>query len=125
MTRQSARTTMVSAAFIPSIDQAELRFLVDKNADGIIVVDEDGIVLFANPAAEKIFGRAAEALFGSPIGIPLVSGETTEIAIHKPGGGQIDAEIRVVDTRWGHRAARLASVRDISARKVIEERLRH
>jgi signal transduction histidine kinase/CheY-like chemotaxis protein len=116
---------MVSAAFVPSIDQAELRFLVDKNADGIIVVDEDGIVLFANPAAEKIFGRAAEALFGSPIGIPLVSGETTEIAIHKPGGGQIDAEIRVVDTRWGHGAARLASVRDISARKVIEERLRH
>jgi signal transduction histidine kinase/CheY-like chemotaxis protein len=108
-----------------SIGQAEVRFLVEKNADGILVVDADGIVLFANPAAEEIFGRSAEALIGSPIGIPVVVGETTEIAIHKPGGDQIEAEIRVVDTTWGHRPARLASVRDISGRKAIEEKLRH
>jgi signal transduction histidine kinase/DNA-binding response OmpR family regulator len=107
-----------------SIDQAEIRFLVDKNADGIIVVDEDGIVLFVNPAAEQIFGRSAHSLVGSPIGIPLIAGDTTEITIHRPDGGQIDAEIRVVDTRWEHRPARLASLRDISARKAVEERLR-
>ncbi len=48
-----------------------------------------------------------------------------EIAIHKPGGNQIDAEIRVVDTTWNDKPARLATLRDISARRVIEERLRH
>ncbi|MET3911615.1 signal transduction histidine kinase/CheY-like chemotaxis protein [Bradyrhizobium sp. S3.3.6] len=106
------------------IDQADIRFLVEKNADGIIVVDEDGIVLFANPAAEQIFGRARETLTGSPIGIPLIGGDTTEIAIHRPGGGSIDAEIRVVDTTWDRRPALLASLRDISARKAMEERMR-
>src|SRR5579885_2218982 len=100
-------------------------FLIEKNADSIIVVDQDGIVLFANPATEKIFGRAPQSLIGSPIGIPLVSGETTEIAIHRPGGGRIDAEIRAVETRWGDRPARLASIRDISARKALEEHVRH
>lgn len=111
-----------------SIDQAEIRFLVDKNADGIIVVDESGTVLFVNPAAEEIFGRAADLLVGSPIGIPLLdeeTTETTEITIHRPGGDQIDAEIRVVGTIWDRRPARLASLRDVSARKLIEERLRH
>jgi signal transduction histidine kinase/CheY-like chemotaxis protein len=107
-----------------AIDQAEIRFLVEKNADGIIVVGEDGIVLFANPAAEQIFGRSAERLIGSPIGIPLIGGDTTEITVHRPGGDQVDAEIRVVDTTWEQRPARLASLRDISARRAMEERLR-
>jgi signal transduction histidine kinase/DNA-binding response OmpR family regulator len=108
-----------------SIDQTEIKFLVEKNADGIIVVNEDGVVLFANPAAEDIFGRSADALIGSPIGIPFFAGETTEIEIHRPGGDQIDAEIRVVSTTWNQRPARLASLRDVSARRAFEERLRH
>jgi signal transduction histidine kinase/CheY-like chemotaxis protein len=106
------------------IDQAEIEFLIDKNADGIIVVDGDGIVLFANLAAEQIFGRPLDLLIGSPIGMPLISGETTQITILRPGRDQIEAEIRVVDTTWDHRRARLASLRDISARKAIEDRLR-
>jgi signal transduction histidine kinase/CheY-like chemotaxis protein len=107
------------------IDQTEIRFLIEKNADGIIVVDESGTVLFANPAAEQIFGRSSGSLIGSPIGIPFVTGDTTEITVHRPGDGQIDAEIRVVETSWDHRPARLASLRDISARRALEERLRH
>jgi signal transduction histidine kinase/DNA-binding response OmpR family regulator len=107
------------------IDQAEIRFLVDKNADGIIVVDDAGTVLFANPAAEEIFGRPADLLVGSPIGIPLLTEDTTEITVHRPGGDQIDAEIRVVGTTWDRRPARLATLRDVSARKLMEERLRH
>ncbi|WGR98635.1 response regulator [Bradyrhizobium sp. ISRA443] len=107
-----------------SIDQADIRFLVEKNADGIVVVDEDGTVLFVNPAAEQIFGRTREVLIGSQIGIPLIGGETTEIALHRPGGDSAEAEIRVVETTWDRRPALLASLRDISARKATEERLR-
>jgi signal transduction histidine kinase/CheY-like chemotaxis protein len=115
---------MSDAALSGNMDQAEIRFLVEKNADGIIVVDEEGIVLFANPATEQIFGRLAASLVGSPIGVPLVAGETTEITIHKPGGKQVEAEIRVVDTFWSNHPARLASIRDISVRKATEEQLR-
>jgi signal transduction histidine kinase/CheY-like chemotaxis protein len=108
-----------------SLDQTEFRFLVEKNADGIIVVDDDGVVLFANPAAQEIFGRSPALLIGSPIGIPFTVGETTEIAIHRPDGELIEAEVRVVDTVWNHEPSRLVSLRDISARKAMEERLRH
>ena len=107
------------------LNEREIGFLIEKNADGIIVVDGNGIVLFANPAAEQIFGRPSDALIGSPIGVPLVAGETTDISIRKPSGQQIEAEIRVVETTWDHRSARLASLRDISVRRTMEEQLRH
>ena len=107
------------------LDQTEIRFLVERNADGILVVDEDGIVLFANPAAEQIFGRSHRSLIGTPIGVPVTAGETAQIAVRKPDGSQLEAEVRVVETVWAHRPARLASLRDISGRKAIEERLSH
>jgi signal transduction histidine kinase/CheY-like chemotaxis protein len=103
---------------------ADFRFLVERNADGIVVVDEEGVVLFANPAAEDAFGRPAAELVGTAIGVPIAAGETTEIAILRPGGGQVEVEMRVVHTRWQARSALLVSLRDISARKAIEERLR-
>lgn len=103
----------------------ELRFLVEKNADGIIVVDHRGAVLFANPAAEQIFGRPAESLIGSQIGIPVVAGETADIVVLRHGCEKLDVEVRVVDTVWDDRPALLASLRDVSARHMLEERLRH
>lgn len=117
--------TMAGGSAGNSLDQTEIRFLVEKNADGILVVDEEGIVLFANPAAADIFGRPHRARVGAPIGVPVTAGETAEIAIRKPDGRQLEAEVRVVETVWGHRPARLASLRDISARKAMEERLSH
>ncbi|MGF6308622.1 signal transduction histidine kinase/CheY-like chemotaxis protein [Bradyrhizobium sp. i1.8.4] len=107
------------------IAQSDIQFLIEKNADGIIVVDEAGFVLFANPAAERLFGQPSSALIGSPIGLPIVVGEMSEIAIHQPGGALVDAEIRTVETSWEGLPARLASVRDVSERRAMEDRMRH
>jgi signal transduction histidine kinase/CheY-like chemotaxis protein len=107
------------------ISPSEITFLVEKNADGILVVDEAGVVLFANPAAEGVFGRSSEQLVGTAVGIPAVDGETADIVVLRPGGEKIEAEIRVVQTRWENRPAWLASLRDVSARRLVEERMRH
>ncbi|WP_194475622.1 response regulator [Bradyrhizobium sp. CCBAU 53338] len=107
------------------VEQSDFQFLIEKNADGIIVVDGAGLVLFANPAAERLFGQPSNALIGSPIGLPIVVDEMSEIAIHQPGGGLVDAEIRTVETSWDGRPARLASVRDVSERRAMEDRTRH
>ena len=108
-----------------TIEQSDIRFLIEKNADGIIVVDEVGLVLFANPAAERLFGQPASTLIGSPIGLPIVVGDMSEITIHQPGGGLVDAEIRTVETSWDGHPARLASIRDVSERRAMEDRVRH
>jgi signal transduction histidine kinase len=102
----------------------EFKLLIEHSADGVVVIDDSGVVLFANPAAEQMFGRPAAELTGSPIGVPIIAGETTEISLLRPDGETIGTEIRVVETMWQGRAARLASLRDVTTRRIAEERLR-
>lgn len=105
-------------------DRPEFKLLIENNADGVVVIDRNGIVLFANPAAQEMFGRPTDDLVGSPIGVPAIAGETTEISLLPPGRDPIDAEMRVVETTWRARPALLASLRDITSRRLAEERLR-
>jgi signal transduction histidine kinase len=89
-------------------------------ADGVVVVSLDGIIRFANPAAERLFGRSAEQLRGSNLGSPAVSGETSEIEVQRPAGSPVTAELRVVDSDWEGEPARLISLRDVTDRKQLE-----
>jgi signal transduction histidine kinase len=106
----------------PRSDQARLRSIVERLADGIIVVGLDGAIRFANPVAERLFARPAAQLRGITIGSPTGAGDTTEMDVVRPGGEMISVEMRVVDTDWEGEPARLACLRDITDRKRAEER---
>ena len=69
-------------------DRAEVD-LFAAAPDGIVIVDKQGVIRFANPAAAKLFTRSPEALIGSELGSPLVAGETTEMEIVRRGGGEL------------------------------------
>ncbi|MFL5595373.1 MAG: ATP-binding protein [Gemmatimonadaceae bacterium] len=100
-----------------------LRGLIERLPDGIVVVDGPGNIRFANPAAERLFGRASSELIGTPFGFPITVGETTEIDIIQRGGADVCfAELRVVDTEWEDEQMKLVSLRDVTDRKRAEER---
>ncbi len=102
-----------------------LRAIIESLADGIVIVDHRGVIRFANPAAARLFTRNPETLVGTPLGTPLVAGETTEMEIVRRGGGEVVyAELRAVDTDWEGERAELVSLRDITDRKYAEERSR-
>ncbi len=102
-----------------------LRAIIESLADGIVIVDHSGVIRFANPAAARLFTRSPETLVGTPLGIPLVAGETTEMEIVRRGGGEVVyAELRAVDAVWEGERAELVSLRDITDRKYAEERSR-
>ena len=96
---------------------ANFHKIITKNADGMIVVNNRGIVRFVNPAAEVLFERKAEELLGKEFGFPVVGGETTEVDIIRRGGKTCVAEMRVVETEWEGEVAYLASLRDITEHK--------
>jgi len=104
--------------------EARLRKIIQKDADGIVVVDRGGIIHFVNPAAESLFGYKAEELLGELFGFPLVAGEATELNIVRRGGETAIAEMRVVETEWEGKTAYLTSLHNITKRQRVVEALR-
>jgi len=100
-----------------------LRNVIEKNADSIIIVDRSGTVRFANPAAELFFGRKAKELVGGLFGYPVADGKTTEIDVIRKDGERTVAEMRAVEIEWEGETAYIASLRDITERKKTEEEL--
>jgi PAS domain S-box-containing protein len=105
-------------------EKGRVRTIVDRMADGIVIASRDGAIRFANPAAQRMFGRPADDLIGEQFGFPIVLEELTEIEVVRSGGAVMCAELRVADFEWEGEPSFLISLRDITDRKRAEERER-
>jgi PAS domain-containing protein len=99
--------------------EARFREVIERNADAILVVDEEGVVCFANPMAERLFARDDSELVGTALGFPIVAGETTELDVVSQGAPRV-VEMRVVPSRWDGHDAEMATLPDITDRKQAE-----
>src|SRR5438093_1623776 len=61
--------------------QGHLQAILDAIADGVVVIDHDGVICFANPAAAELFQRPKSDLLGHPFGFPTKIGESIEIEL--------------------------------------------
>ncbi|MCI5211897.1 MAG: PAS domain S-box protein, partial [Candidatus Electrothrix sp. ATG2] len=48
-------------------NEARIRAVMDNLLDGVVTIDEFGVIEFFNPAAEKIFGYQAEEVIGKKV----------------------------------------------------------
>jgi signal transduction histidine kinase len=101
---------------------SSLDAIIQHVADGIVIVAQDGIIRFTNPAAERMFGRRTRDLIGTEFGFPLVREGSAEIDILRPGAGSIVAELRMVEMAWKGEDSILISLRDVTDRREAEER---
>ena len=99
--------------------EARFRDIIERNADAIIVVDQDGVIRFANSRACQLFDRSDEVLVGSSFGFPVVAGETTELDLPNNGSVRV-LEMSVVESQWQGQTACIATLRDITRRKRAE-----
>jgi len=109
-----------------ALDRSESRFqsIIDHTADGIVVVDMNGRIRLTNPSAEKLFGASAYQLAGELFGYVLIPGESAEIQMVSRDGTSKTVEMRVTQSRLDDgQQVYLASLRDITARKRLEEDL--
>ncbi len=101
--------------------EKRFRLLVSKIADGVVVLDGKGFVLFANPAAEGMFGRQPGGLVGIEVGLSVLSHEDEFVSILGAEGYRPQTEIKSVEIEWEGEQAYLVSIRDISERRRVEE----
>ena len=109
-----------------ALQDSELRFrnIIERNADGILVVDREGVIRFVNRAAELLLGRTADELVGSLFGFPMVAGEMTEIDLVRRNGETVVAEMHITESEWAEHPVYLATLRNVNGRKQAEAEIR-
>jgi len=105
-----------------ALQMSEMNFrnMIKNNADGILIFDKNSIVRFMNPAAENIFGIREEQLVGQTFDHLVVLGKPIELDLISGDGSSTTAEMRVMQTDWEGKTAYLASLRDITDRKLMQ-----
>jgi signal transduction histidine kinase len=96
--------------------------LLTSTPDGLLVVDADGIVRYANPAAEELFQRASGSLTGEPFGLPHVAG-LRDIELVLDDGSLRTVEMRAVTTTWVTEAVWVLALRDSTEERRREQEL--
>ncbi|HYX39558.1 MAG TPA: ATP-binding protein [Oligoflexus sp.] len=94
-----------------------LRKVIIGSHDGVIIIDQQGIVCLANSAAMELFDKNGGEFIGSYFGYPLTNDRTIELTIESRKRGPITAEMRVTRIEWDNRLAYLASIHDVSRYK--------
>ena len=127
--------------------EEKFRAITAAVLDALIMVDDDGALVYWNPAAERILGYRAEEVFGKPMhqlltpqryrdaaidgfdkfrstGQGAVIGKTIAIeALHKDGR-EISIELSISALKLNGRWHAVGILRDITERKQAEEELR-
>jgi signal transduction histidine kinase len=88
--------------------------LANRIADGLVVVDEGGMIRFLNRAAAAMLQRESEALTGKPFGFPLMNGEVSELNLLARDGSILVVEMRCTPTRWDEAPAWAILMHDIT-----------
>lgn len=110
-----------------ALDESECRFraLIERNADGIILLDVQGTIQFMNPAAQKLLGCQGDELIGTTFGLlPKTSNEPKELEVWSQDKTLRIVNIHQVEIEWQGERAYVASLTDISELKQIERALR-
>ena len=121
--------------------QESNRLLIENASEGIVVI-QDGVLKFANPKTEELFGCTAQELILRPVGdvihpedrqavmeqhLKRLSGEEVahvyQFRIVDKAGNTKWVELNGVLLSWGERPADLCFLRDVTQRKVVEEAL--
>ncbi len=104
-------------------DSTQLRVIYDRMTDGILVVDDDGFILTANPAARRMIPGGDAGLQGAMFGFPIADRNAVVIELFSPGGEVRTAEMRVSHLEWRGEPARLLILRDITEQTDLLQRL--
>jgi len=129
-------TQTLSTLFQHLGDQrSHMRAVFNTTSEGIIVTNQQTLIISFNPAAERLFDLRAAEIIGQPISslcpdvnIANMAGSEhpeKETAITRPNGERLPVELRVSKMQQSNMLMYACIIIDISQRKRSEEKLRN
>jgi PAS domain S-box-containing protein len=128
------------------MERARATTVISNAVDGIITINEHGLVNSFNPGAERIFGYRKEEIVGMPLtsliperyreahrkgleaarvrGPSEITGKTLEVHGLRKNSGEFPLELTISSWKAGKELFFTAIIRDISERKRIEQEIR-
>ncbi|WP_099190843.1 diguanylate cyclase [Tepidibacter mesophilus] len=100
------------------------RGILESNTDALIVINDDKKVLYLNPAANKLFGEKYEELIFDTLNFDEIENGIEETKINDINGNQIIGEVCISETDWEGKDAYLLSIRDITEKVRLREKLK-
>jgi diguanylate cyclase (GGDEF)-like protein/PAS domain S-box-containing protein len=127
-------------------EQGKARIIVDNASEGIVTIDERGVIRAFNRAAERLFGYAADEAIGRNVSLLIPAPEkarhdgyleryrrtgrrtvvntTRQVDAERKGGEVFPVEMSMSEVRAGGERLFTAIIRDITERRAMEERVR-
>ncbi|WFD11287.1 diguanylate cyclase domain-containing protein [Tepidibacter hydrothermalis] len=100
------------------------RGILESNTDALVVINHDKKILYLNPAANKLFGENYEKLIFDILDFDEIENGIKEITINNIDGNQIIGEVCISETDWEGKEAYLLSIRDITEKVRLREKLK-
>ncbi|MFN9175701.1 MAG: PAS domain S-box protein, partial [Synechocystis sp.] len=97
--------------------EAQLQILINTIADGILIVDQGGTVIYANPMACQMFGTTASQLLQSHLGLAIDPQAPTEISIILRDQSSGSGELKATPIQWQGEEGTLIAIRDVTDRQ--------
>ncbi len=125
--------------------EARHRVVVETASDAVVSIDDNGVIILANPATRRIFGYAPEELIGKPLTVLMpgamrklhetgfnryletgarhLNWQGTEVTAMRANGEEFPAEVSFGEMVSNHRKVFTGFIRDISEKKRAQEEL--
>lgn len=99
-----------------------LRSVFENSEDGIIMLDPEGKITFANKVAHRMFARSPGHMNDLFFGTPITSGGKTIIDIPN-GPDALTVELKLINLDHDDHSVSIAYLRDITERRQREEKM--
>ncbi len=109
--RQEMRSQLKQYAQNLHGSNMRLMKILEQNADGTVIVNREGRIVFMNSAAERMMGRPRAELLGRKSELPVGEAES-DFQVETGGGERSNLDLRVVEVDWEGDKANLISIRD-------------
>jgi PAS domain S-box-containing protein len=122
----SIRGAFAHKQFKESLRESEIKFrsIIENSRDAIFVCNEDGLIRFVNPAAEKLYQSPIAGLIGKYFCAPIdLVGKPAEFKFKDLKGLPHVGELQVSTIGWEGEQMCLAHLHDITDRKRAEVEL--